>query len=235
MSSCPSNRCRPPGSVICAAGRSRSPSCRRRRNWRWCGRSVTSGRRRSRWSWCRGSRGRRRWTRCPPRRWSPGYRAALVAAERLPRFFPLFMTAAGTVPPAKVLVLGAGVAGLAGDRDRAAARRGGRGLRRAAGGRGGGPLPGRHVRRARPASAGGRRRIRAGDDRGARRAGSASCWRRTSPRPTSLITTAAVPGRPAPLLVTARDGRGDEAGQRVVDLAAESGGNVEGAARARRC
>ena len=41
-----------------------------------------------------------------------GYRAALVAADRLPRFFPLFMTAAGTVPPAKVLVLGAGVAGL---------------------------------------------------------------------------------------------------------------------------
>ena len=41
-----------------------------------------------------------------------GYRAALVAAEKLPRFFPLFMTAAGTVPPAKVLVLGAGVAGL---------------------------------------------------------------------------------------------------------------------------
>ncbi|HSI93078.1 MAG TPA: NAD(P)(+) transhydrogenase (Re/Si-specific) subunit alpha, partial [Jiangellaceae bacterium] len=41
-----------------------------------------------------------------------GYRAVLVAAERLPKFFPLFMTAAGTVPPAKVLVLGAGVAGL---------------------------------------------------------------------------------------------------------------------------
>ena len=41
-----------------------------------------------------------------------GYRAALVAAERLPRFFPLFMTAAGTVAPARVLVLGAGVAGL---------------------------------------------------------------------------------------------------------------------------
>lgn len=41
-----------------------------------------------------------------------GYRAALVAADRLPRFFPLSMTAAGTVPPAKVLVLGAGVAGL---------------------------------------------------------------------------------------------------------------------------
>ena len=41
-----------------------------------------------------------------------GYRAALLAAERLPRFFPLLMTAAGTVRPAKVLVLGAGVAGL---------------------------------------------------------------------------------------------------------------------------
>jgi NAD(P) transhydrogenase subunit alpha len=41
-----------------------------------------------------------------------GYRAALIAAERLPRFLPLLMTAAGTVPPARVLVLGAGVAGL---------------------------------------------------------------------------------------------------------------------------
>src|SRR5580765_7536377 len=41
-----------------------------------------------------------------------GYRCALEAAMRLPRFFPLFMTAAGTIPPAKVLVLGAGVAGL---------------------------------------------------------------------------------------------------------------------------
>jgi NAD(P) transhydrogenase subunit alpha len=41
-----------------------------------------------------------------------GYRCVLEAAMRLPRFFPLFMTAAGTVPPAKVVVLGAGVAGL---------------------------------------------------------------------------------------------------------------------------
>jgi H+-translocating NAD(P) transhydrogenase subunit alpha len=41
-----------------------------------------------------------------------GYKAALIAADRLPRFFPLLMTAAGTVRPAKVLVLGAGVAGL---------------------------------------------------------------------------------------------------------------------------
>src|SRR5215475_10445219 len=41
-----------------------------------------------------------------------GYRSALLAAEHLPRFFPMLMTAAGTVPPAKVLVIGAGVAGL---------------------------------------------------------------------------------------------------------------------------
>ena len=41
-----------------------------------------------------------------------GYKATLLAAERLPKFFPMLMTAAGTVAPAKVLVLGAGVAGL---------------------------------------------------------------------------------------------------------------------------
>jgi len=41
-----------------------------------------------------------------------GYKAVLLAAERLPRFFPLLMTAAGTIPPARVFVLGAGVAGL---------------------------------------------------------------------------------------------------------------------------
>src|SRR4029079_14457408 len=41
-----------------------------------------------------------------------GYKAALLAAEHLPRFFPMLMTAARTVPPAKVLVIGAGVAGL---------------------------------------------------------------------------------------------------------------------------
>jgi NAD(P) transhydrogenase subunit alpha len=41
-----------------------------------------------------------------------GYKGALLAAEHLPRFFPMLMTAAGTVPPAKVLVIGAGVAGL---------------------------------------------------------------------------------------------------------------------------
>src|SRR5262249_57284331 len=41
-----------------------------------------------------------------------GYKAALIAADRLPRFLPMLTTAAGTVQPAKVLVIGAGVAGL---------------------------------------------------------------------------------------------------------------------------
>ena len=52
-----------------------------------------------------------------------GYRAALLGAEHLGRFFPMLMTAAGTIPPAKVLVLGAGVAGPAGAGDGAAAGR----------------------------------------------------------------------------------------------------------------
>src|SRR2546427_8757221 len=41
-----------------------------------------------------------------------GYKAVLLGADRIPRMFPLLMTAAGTVPPARVLVLGAGVAGF---------------------------------------------------------------------------------------------------------------------------
>src|SRR5690606_22113415 len=41
-----------------------------------------------------------------------GYKAVLLAATHLPRFFPMLMTAAGTIPPAKALVIGAGVAGL---------------------------------------------------------------------------------------------------------------------------
>src|SRR5436305_962380 len=41
-----------------------------------------------------------------------GYRGALLAADHLPKFFPMFMTAAGTIPPAKVFIIGAGVAGL---------------------------------------------------------------------------------------------------------------------------
>ena len=59
-----------------------------------------------------------------------GYKAVLLAADALPRMFPMLMTAAGTVAPARVFVIGAGVAGLAGHRHGAAAGRGGQRLRR---------------------------------------------------------------------------------------------------------
>ncbi len=59
-----------------------------------------------------------------------GYKAVVIGATHIPRMFPLLMTAAGTVPPARVLVLGAGVAGSAGDCNCAPAGRGGPGVRR---------------------------------------------------------------------------------------------------------
>ena len=60
-----------------------------------------------------------------------GYKAVLLAAEALPKMFPLMTTAAGTIPPAKVFVIGAGRRRPVGDRHRAPAGRGGGGLRRA--------------------------------------------------------------------------------------------------------
>jgi NAD(P) transhydrogenase subunit alpha len=156
-----------------------------------------------------------------------GYRCALEAAMRLPRFFPLFMTAAGTVPPAKVLVLGAGVAGL---QAIATAKRLGAVV---------------EAYDVRPASAdevksmgatfvnldlealegaGGYAR-EMGEDRAARQRELLAPYVAKSD---VLITTAAVPGRPAPLLVTRDMVAGMRPGSVVVDLAAESGGNVEG-------
>ncbi len=156
-----------------------------------------------------------------------GYRCALEAAMRLPRFFPLFMTAAGTVPPAKVLVLGAGVAGL---QAIATAKRLGAVV---------------EAYDVRPASAdevksmgatfvnldlealegaGGYAR-EMGADRAARQRELLAPYIAKSD---VLITTAAVPGRPAPLLVTRDMVAGMRPGSVVVDLAAESGGNVEG-------
>ena len=82
-----------------------------------------------------------------------GYRGAIVAAGRLRQFFPLSMTAAGTVPPAQVVVLGAGVAGPAGHRHLPPAGRGGQGLRRTRRRGRGDPLHGRHRHRSRPAHA----------------------------------------------------------------------------------
>jgi NAD(P) transhydrogenase subunit alpha len=157
-----------------------------------------------------------------------GYRAALVAAERLPRFFPLSMTASGTIPPAKVLVLGAGVAGL---QAIATARRLGARVRaydvRAASAEEVRSLGAEFIELELPSleGAGGYAREMT-EDR------SAMQRELLAPHVAEadvLITTAAVPGRTAPMLVTEAMVAGMKPGSVVVDLAAESGGNVEGA------
>ena len=157
-----------------------------------------------------------------------GYEAVLLAARRLPRMFPLMMTAAGTIPPARVLVLGAGVAGL---QAIATARRLGAVV---------------EAYDVRPAAAEqikslGARAIvldldtadsedvggyaKAQDDDQNRRQ-----QELLSPHLGAsdiLITTAAIPGRRSPILVTSGMVEGMSEGSVVVDLAAERGGNCE--------
>jgi NAD(P) transhydrogenase subunit alpha len=156
-----------------------------------------------------------------------GYRAALVAAEALPRFFPLLMTAGGTVRPAGVLVLGAGVAGL---QAIATARRLGALVSaydvRAAAAEEVRSMGASFVDLELPTLEGtGGYAREMGEER--------SRLQRELLAPyvaaaDVLITTAAVPGRQAPLLVTSDMVQGMGPGAVVVDLAAESGGNVEG-------
>lgn len=156
-----------------------------------------------------------------------GYRCAIVAAQRLRRFFPLNMTAAGTVPPAEVVVLGAGVAGL---QAIATAKRLGAvvkayDVRSAAA---------EEIRSMGAVAieldldtlegAGGYAREMT-TDRAERQRDLLAPYIAAAD---ALITTAAVPGRPAPKLVTAAMVEAMKAGSVVVDLAAESGGNVEG-------
>jgi NAD(P) transhydrogenase subunit alpha len=159
-----------------------------------------------------------------------GYRCVLEAAMRLPRFFPLAMTAAGTVPPARVLVLGAGVAGLQAiaTAKRLGARVSANDVRAASADEVrsmGGTFISLDLDAA-DASGGYAREL--GTDR-------AELQRRLlAPHVADadvLITTAAIPGRPAPRLVTAEMVAAMRPGSVVVDLAAESGGNVEGAAQ----
>jgi H+-translocating NAD(P) transhydrogenase subunit alpha len=155
-----------------------------------------------------------------------GYTGALVAADRLPRFFPMLMTAAGTIPPAKVLVLGAGVAGL---QAIATARRLGAVV---------------SAFDVRPAvreqveslgatfldvgvqgeeTEGGYARELTPEQQAAQQAE----LQRRIPQFDAVITTAAIPGRPAPTLITADAVRGMRPGSVIVDLAADSGGNCE--------
>ncbi|MET3809829.1 NAD(P) transhydrogenase subunit alpha [Arthrobacter sp. UYEF3] len=162
-----------------------------------------------------------------------GYRAVLEAAMRYPRFFPLYMTAAGTIPPARVLVLGAGVAGLQaiGTAKRLGARVSANDIRAASadevasmGGTFINLELGTQAADTSAEGSGGYAR-ELGEDRAARQRAL------LAPHVTAadvLITTAAIPGRAAPLLVTAAMVAGMRPGSVVVDLAAESGGNVEG-------
>ncbi len=155
-----------------------------------------------------------------------GYKAALLAADRLPRFLPMLMTAAGTIPPAKVLVLGAGVAGL---QAVATARRLGAVV---------------FAFDVRPAV---REQVESlgasfldlgveGEETAAGYARELTAEQQAAqqtelqariPEFDAVITTAAIPGRPAPKLVTADAVHAMRAGSVIVDLAADSGGNCE--------
>jgi len=156
-----------------------------------------------------------------------GYRATLAAAELSPRFFPLLMTAAGTVTPANVVILGAGVAGL---QAIATAKRLGAVV---------------SAYDVRPASAdevksmgakfitlelealegqGGYAREMT-EERAAKQRALLTPYIAAAD---VLITTAAVPGRPAPRLVTEEMVAAMKSGSVIVDLASETGGNVAG-------
>src|SRR3954471_1523544 len=155
-----------------------------------------------------------------------GYKAALLAAEHLPRFFPMLMTAAGTVPPAKVLVIGAGVAGL---QAIATARRFGaivtgfdvrpvvrghiesRGANWLALGVTGAEAEGGYARELTPEEMQAQQRALE------ERIGEFDV----------VITTAAVPGRAAPKIIPASAVRAMRLGSVIVDLAADTGGNCE--------
>ncbi|HEX6307867.1 MAG TPA: Re/Si-specific NAD(P)(+) transhydrogenase subunit alpha [Longimicrobiales bacterium] len=155
-----------------------------------------------------------------------GYKAVLLAAAGHGKFFPMLMTAAGTIPPARVLVLGAGVAGL---QAIATARRLGA------------VVQGFDIRPAvkeQVESLGaqwvGMELSEAEGSGGYAKEVSEETQRREHEHLAKLlaeadvvITTAQIPGRPAPVLITTDMVLGMKAGSVIVDLAAESGGNCE--------
>jgi NAD(P) transhydrogenase subunit alpha len=156
-----------------------------------------------------------------------GYKSVLVATNHLGRFLPMMMTAAGTVPPAKVLVLGAGVAGL---QAIATARRLGA------------QVTGYDVRAvtAEQVRSLGAQFLELEAGKGAEGEGGYARELTDEEKQAQqqeladkiatfdvVITTALVPGRPAPRLVTAESVKGMKAGSVIVDLAGETGGNCE--------
>jgi NAD(P) transhydrogenase subunit alpha len=155
-----------------------------------------------------------------------GYKAALLAAERLPRFFPMLTTAAGTIPPARVLVLGAGVAGL---QAIATARR----LGAVVAGFDVRPTVREQVQSLGASfldlgvvgeeTEGGYARELTPDEQRRQQ----EALEQRIPDFDAVITTAAIPGRPAPRLIPASAVERMKAGSVIVDLAAETGGNCE--------
>jgi NAD(P) transhydrogenase subunit alpha len=155
-----------------------------------------------------------------------GYKAVLIAADRVPKLFPLLMTAAGTVAPARVLVLGAGVAGL---QAIATARRLGAvvsafDVR---------PAVAEQVEslgatfldlgvRGEETEGGYAKELSADQQAEQQRA-----LEEKIPEFDVVITTAAIPGRPAPRLIPAAAVERMRPGSCIVDLAAETGGNCE--------
>ena len=156
-----------------------------------------------------------------------GYLSVIIAAGELPRFLPMLMTAAGTIPPAQVLVLGAGVAGL---QAIATARRLGA------------VVTAFDVRSAvkeqiqslgakffevegigDAEGSGGYARELTPEEQEVQRAALTEQMAKSD----AIITTALVPGRPAPQLISADAVAGMRAGSVIVDLAAEAGGNCE--------
>jgi len=156
-----------------------------------------------------------------------GYAATLIGARESGRFFGMMTTAAGTVPPAKVLVLGAGVAGLqaVATAKRLGAIVTGFDIRRAAweqiASLGGRPLELDFIPDAE--GEGGYARPLTDEENAQVR----DALGETAAKQDLIVTTAAIPGRPAPLLITTDAVRGMQPGSVIVDLAAETGGNCE--------
>jgi proton-translocating NAD(P)+ transhydrogenase subunit alpha len=155
-----------------------------------------------------------------------GYKAVIIGADRIPRMFPLLMTAAGTVPPARVLVLGAGVAGL---QAIATARRLGAVVEgydvRAAAGEQVKSLGAAFLE----VDLGGLKTEDAGgyavelSDEAMNRG--RALIAEHAKQADIIITTAQVPGRRAPLLITEEAVNGMKRGSLVIDLAGATGGN----------
>jgi NAD(P) transhydrogenase subunit alpha len=157
-----------------------------------------------------------------------GYRCVLEAAMRFPRFLPLYMTAAGTIPPANVLVLGAGVAGL---QAIATAKRLGAKVQaydvRSASADEVKSMGGTFIELELDTQADGQGGYakELTQDRQARQQELLTPYISAAD---IIITTAAIPGRPAPRLITKKMMAQMKPGSVIIDLAAETGGNVEG-------